>query len=90
MSSTPSDGRGIDAVLAAPAERCLDLINGEEPRDLELLRDLREAFTDLYAGLISLPVLRIYRAGTWITGPTSPERDAIRNQLIQRLPAELY
>jgi hypothetical protein len=71
MDSTASDDRQVDTVLVALVERCLDLIQGKEPRGLELLRALRQAFTDLYANLISRPGRGIYAAGTWLPYPDS-------------------
>ncbi len=90
MSSTASDDRQVDAVLAALIERCLELIQGREPRGLELIRELRQAFTDLYASLIRLPGLGIYPAMTWLPEPDFPESEEFRSQLIQRLPTGLY
>jgi hypothetical protein len=83
----------VDAVLAALVGRCLDLIQGGEPQDLHLLRQLREALTDLYAALIKLPGLGIYPAMTSRVPPTDSQKrreSGIRNQLIQRLPSGLY
>jgi hypothetical protein len=93
MGPKDSDDRQTDAVLAALVGRCLDLIQGAEPQGLHLLRQLREAFTDLYAALIKLPGLGIYPALTIRVPPTDSQEDeegGIRNQLIQRLPSELY
>jgi hypothetical protein len=90
MSSSPADERQIDAVLAALVERCLELIRGDEPRGLDLIRELRKALADLYADLIRLPALGIYPAMTWLPGPDFPEREEMRSLLIQRLPAGLY
>lgn len=93
MSSTESDDSQVDAGLAALVGRCVDLIQGEEPQGLHLLRQLREVFTDLYAALIKLPGLGIYPARTSRVRPTDSherEESGIRNQLIQRLPSELY
>ena len=91
MSPASDDGH-VDAVLAARVQRCLDLIEGEEPEGLDLLRQLRLAFTDLYAALIKLPGMGIYPAMTWLPRTDSQRRDetVTRNQLIQRLPVELY
>jgi len=93
VSSSESDKAQVDATLRALVERCLALIQNEEPQHLDLLTQLREALTDLYAALIKLPCLGIYAAQNSPFPPTDSQRredSGIRKQLIQRLPPDLY
>jgi hypothetical protein len=93
VGSSESGKAQVDATLTALVERCLALIQNDEPQNLDLLTQLREALTDLYAALIKLPSLGIYAAQNSPFPPTDPQRhedSGIRKQLIQRLPPDLY
>lgn len=92
MTSEAYDAREQAAATAALVRAFVDLVEGEEPRGLDLLKRFRLVLADTYAAMLRLPPCGVAPART--VPLSSEDPDALEakatDALKGRLPPELY
>jgi hypothetical protein len=78
------------ARVVTTATAYLQLIAGDSPRDLVLLRQLRGALADLYAALVRVPLLGWVPATTTWQEHVETTDAHLEHRLLFRLPSGLY
>jgi hypothetical protein len=69
----------------------VDLVEGDEPRGLDLLRGLRSALAHIYAAVLRLPEADPTDSmAPWVCVPDADFEDLGRSALRGRIPPELY